>query len=247
MLDPDAEFYFIWHPTSVEEGWRPYSNGRWVWTTDGWMWASNHTWGWAVFHYGRWWNSPRYGWVWMPGYVWAPAWVQWRISENHIGWCPLTPDARWNSEFGISSGNYSYRNRNADWVFIEKNKFADDIGSSNIITSSENKGLVERSNSILDLRSENDRIFNNGPDVKDVESRTGKMMKQKMIKYTNSRGKALLSDDDVSIYKPNLKKIDLSVNKSSGSNEPKKFKMSKKVRKINQLRKIKSRIIIRQK
>ena len=49
--------------------------------------------GWATYHYGRWAYSNRLGWVWVPGTQWAPAWVAWRGSEDHLAWAPLPPDA----------------------------------------------------------------------------------------------------------------------------------------------------------
>ena len=42
-------------------------DGHWVWTDDGWYWASDEPWAWAMYHYGRWYNDDYYGWVWVPG------------------------------------------------------------------------------------------------------------------------------------------------------------------------------------
>ncbi|MGA2669264.1 MAG: DUF6600 domain-containing protein [Ignavibacteria bacterium] len=226
-IAPDAEFIFIWHPTVTEEGWRPYTNGRWEYTANGWMWVSNYTWGWAVFHYGRWWNSSKYGWVWLPGYVWAPAWVQWRITDNHIGWCPLTPNAKWNAESGITDVNYTYRNRDADWVFVEKNNFFNNLTGTGIIKTSENGDLITRSKTILSINSDNNGIINNGPDVKDIESKTGKPVKQKVINFWNIKGKPLVGDNDISVYKENFKKLEYDSNgKVTNYSKPRIFKRS---------------------
>ena len=55
---------------------KPYStNGHWLYTNEGWVWASDYNWGWATFHYGRWFYEDGYGWMWIPGHEWAPAWV----------------------------------------------------------------------------------------------------------------------------------------------------------------------------
>lgn len=51
-LELDAGFY-VWRPTHVQLGWRPYLHGRWAWTDYGWYWVSSEPFGWAVFHYGR--------------------------------------------------------------------------------------------------------------------------------------------------------------------------------------------------
>lgn len=72
--------------------WRPYVDGCWSWSTLGWAWQSNEPFGWATYHYGRWINLSRHGWLWVPGCEWAPAWVAWRQSRDYIGWAPLPPE-----------------------------------------------------------------------------------------------------------------------------------------------------------
>lgn len=119
---------FVWHPTSVKRDWQPYSNGRWFWTKFGWFWDSYEPFGWITQHYGRWDFDTQYGWIWYPGYKWAPAWVEWRISEGHIGWLPLSPDAR----FDIEKGIYFISSRSLDftfWSFIKLNHLR--LGSIN--------------------------------------------------------------------------------------------------------------------
>lgn len=95
---------WVWTPWDVEPGWRPYTDGRWVWTDLGWTWVSERPWGWAPFHYGRWTYDPYHGWLWVPGTVWAPAWVAWRQGHGWIGWAPLPPDARWRIGIGLDLG-----------------------------------------------------------------------------------------------------------------------------------------------
>ena len=85
------EYGRVWRPTHVSDEWQPYLYGRWVWTRAGWAWASDEPFGWAVYHYGRWAWSPSMGWMWLPGRVWAPAWVAWRWTDGYAAWCPLGP------------------------------------------------------------------------------------------------------------------------------------------------------------
>jgi hypothetical protein len=80
----------VWRPR-VPVGWRPYYYGRWEWTTEGWLWVSDEPFGWATYHYGRWTFDRGYGWLWIPGFQWAPAWVTWRYSGDVVGWAPLAP------------------------------------------------------------------------------------------------------------------------------------------------------------
>lgn len=73
--------------------WRPYVDGCWNWSSLGWTWQTSEPFGWATYHYGRWVNLTTHGWLWVPGCEWAPAWVAWRQSRDHIGWAPLPPES----------------------------------------------------------------------------------------------------------------------------------------------------------
>lgn len=97
-----------WQPFAcqTERNWRPYCNhGQWFFTDCGWFWNSYYPWGWACFHYGRWLNHPKLGWVWFPGKTWSPAWVTWRDSGKCIGWAPLPPGC------GFGKSGLLFRNR----------------------------------------------------------------------------------------------------------------------------------------
>jgi hypothetical protein len=88
------EYGLIWVPSRAVVGpsFAPYSTGgSWQYTNVGWMFASDWRWGWATFHYGRWYRDPVHGWCWVPGSVWAPAWVDWRFGHGVVGWAPLPP------------------------------------------------------------------------------------------------------------------------------------------------------------
>lgn len=75
----------------VAAGWAPYVDGQWVYTDYGWTWVSSDPFGDIPFHYGSWtWADP-YGWVWVPGTVWAPAWVTWAYGDDYVGWAPVPP------------------------------------------------------------------------------------------------------------------------------------------------------------
>jgi len=86
----------VWVPFDRPAAWRPYSIGHWVYTDEwGWYWISEldeEDWGWITYHYGRWSWSRQIGWFWIPGDEWAPAWVNWRDSDEAVGWAPMPPD-----------------------------------------------------------------------------------------------------------------------------------------------------------
>lgn len=121
-----ADYGWCWQPTVavVNVNWRPYyDRGCWIYSDFGWYWQSNYSWGWAPFHYGRWFHHQSCGWVWTPDVVWGPAWVSWRYAPAHCGWAPLPPAARYQSgvgftqvsgsvgigfEFGLSYNHYTF-------------------------------------------------------------------------------------------------------------------------------------------
>jgi len=83
-----------WRPRGVRRGWRPYTQGRWVFTRAGWAWMPLEPWGYAPSHYGRWAFLPNVGWAWLPGNQYRPAWVRWTRVDDHIGWAVLGPGNR---------------------------------------------------------------------------------------------------------------------------------------------------------
>jgi hypothetical protein len=85
-----------WQPAAAvrDPSWRPYCDrGHWVYSDGGWYWLSEYSWGWAPFHYGRWFQHAKSGWCWRPDTTWGPAWVCWRTTPKACGWAPLPPGA----------------------------------------------------------------------------------------------------------------------------------------------------------
>jgi hypothetical protein len=112
------DYGLCWQP-AVDPGWRPYyDGGHWEDTDAGWYWQSDYPWGDITFHYGRWTylnlaTGP--GWVWVPGYDYAPSWVVWRHDDDdgYIGWAPLPPGA----VFIDGGWEYHHARVGADFAF----------------------------------------------------------------------------------------------------------------------------------
>ena len=96
---PSPQYGYAWFPR-VGGGWAPYHDGHWAWIDPwGWTWVDDARWGYAPFHYGRWFNmGGRWGWI--PGPreerpVYAPALVAFvgggfAVGAT-VGWFPLGP------------------------------------------------------------------------------------------------------------------------------------------------------------
>lgn len=132
-----GSYGWAWRPT-VGAGWRPYYNGYWMRGRSGCLtWVSYEPWGWVPYHYGRWSYDPFYGWYWLPGLGYAPAWVYWWYGNGYMGWAPAgywdayRPYRHWNYDpyhrAGLSIGFGFYgrvRVNDVDlrpWTFIDAN------------------------------------------------------------------------------------------------------------------------------
>ncbi|HZI92793.1 MAG TPA: DUF6600 domain-containing protein [Patescibacteria group bacterium] len=85
----NPSYGWVWRPVGLQPDWQPYMYGRWTDCPTGLVWVSYEPWGWAPFHYGRWEFLVGNGWVWIPGHVFAGAYVAWSVSPGYFGWCPL--------------------------------------------------------------------------------------------------------------------------------------------------------------
>jgi hypothetical protein len=127
MWVQSADYGAVWVPSPAIVGadFIPYATGgRWEYSTAGWMFASSWDWGWAPFHYGRWYIDPFYGWVWVPDTLWAPAWVDWRFGGGLIGWAPLPPRFH----------RGPVRDHRARWVFVHDRDFRRDGIGGHLMT-----------------------------------------------------------------------------------------------------------------
>jgi hypothetical protein len=104
----DRNYGNVWVP-AVDQGWSPYSNGRWVWQANDYVWLSYDPW-YAPFHFGRWNWSVSIGWFWVAPQgraYWSPGYVGWSIFGDDVCWVPLGHD-----EVYYGYGNYGPGNVN---------------------------------------------------------------------------------------------------------------------------------------
>ncbi|HWY77683.1 MAG TPA: DUF6600 domain-containing protein, partial [Verrucomicrobiae bacterium] len=176
-----------WHPRGVAVDWRPYCDGRWEYTDCGWYWESDEPWGWACCHYGSWVDDPTYGWIWIPGVEWAPAWVSWRIGDGYIGWAPMPP-RHVGFEIGVSVPAASF-------VFVQGGHFSDHLRPSSVIVN--NTTIINRTTVINNgIRAEN-RTFegggprrvnvNVGPPIAEIQKTTGRQFRPVAVNQVVAR------------------------------------------------------------
>jgi hypothetical protein len=156
---------WCWYPAYVDNDWRPYTTGYWLWTDGGWYWMSEEPWAWATYHYGRWvWDS-YYGWLWVPGVEWAPAWVSWREGGDYIGWAPLPPTCDFGAQRTVIYAEQVVYAPNT-FVFVERRHFCEPIRPSILIV---NQTIVNKTVNITKIQKVNQVVINQGPRVDDIQ------------------------------------------------------------------------------
>lgn len=174
-LRPYGEWVFIgghgpcWRPGRVAVGWRPYYEGRWVWTDCGWSWVSAEPWGWATYHYGRWMLTPECGWVWVPGRTWAPAWVAWRNGPDFVGWAPLPPGVAMGVGFSIDVFGIQLD----CWTMVHYRDFLAPRCALVAFHRDECRRLLPRGSALAGVGVVNNVVVNVGPGHRHIETVTG--------------------------------------------------------------------------
>ncbi len=186
---------YVWVPTAVPHGFRPYvTGGHWVYTDDGWLWVSDYEWGWAPFHYGNWFYDESYGWLWAPGYEWAPAWVTWGEYEGSYCWAPIAPH--------LTVSIVAYRPPHYYWNFCPRER----ITSPRIYnyTRVNNATVINNITVINNVhQGGGGRVaFMRGPQPQNVERYTHTAVRPVQVRASARPGRAQIQSGQVAIYRP---------------------------------------------
>jgi hypothetical protein len=197
--------FYAWRPTHVQYGWRPYLYGHWSWTDYGWYWVSSEPFGWAVFHYGRWYDDDYYGWIWIPDRTWGPAWVEWRSNDDYLGWAPLPPYATFGINMGIRFtaqwfAPYHY------WNFVRYRSFASPYLYREVVPIEYSRRLIGTTRSAGRYDFDRGRIINRGIDRNIVERRGGYNRIERIdVRESGSVGERVVRDrnqERIEVYRP---------------------------------------------
>ena len=198
----DGDYVFV--PVIADRDWRPYREGHWVYARGhGWTWVSDEPFGWATYHYGRWGFAQEIGWYWVPGTKWAPAWVSWRRSGDHVAWAPLPPRRGGGDDISIEINIGSIPDYY--WVAVPSRSFLDVNLTVVIIDDDrERRRIVNDSEFVGTVNIENNIVVNNIIDVNFVEEKTGKQVKQVEVKQTDDPASAKATDGEVAVFNGTL-------------------------------------------
>jgi hypothetical protein len=190
----------VWNPQLAGD-FRPYaSNGHWLFSEEGWTWASDYSWGWAPFHYGRWLYDDMYGWLWIPGYDWSPAWVTWGTVDDFYCWAPLMPGIDVGLQFG------SWRPHSFYWNACRRDHIYDRHLAVAIERPAQITSIVNRIkiiNNFTTTRAHN-LYYSKGPDVHEVEKYVNRHISQASIKNVDRIPRVKNNGKTMRVYRPSV-------------------------------------------
>ena len=175
---------YVWSPNAGPD-FQPYAtNGNWIYTNAGWTWASDYNWGWAPFHYGRWFYENGYGWMWVPGNEWAPAWVSWRGGGDYYGWAPLGPSISVNVALNSYNPPANY------WNFVPRQYMGNPNWHNYYVGGARNVTIINNT-TIINNYSGSDRThyaYAPGPDPNEVRRYSGNNFTPVQLRQSSTPG-----------------------------------------------------------
>jgi hypothetical protein len=205
--------FHAWRPRHMHAGWRPYLHGHWSWTRYGWYWISSEPFGWAVFHYGRWYYDDYYGWIWIPDRTWGPSWVEWRYDDDYIGWAPLPPYASFSFHFGIRFTTHWFASERY-WSFVRYRHMLSPSLYREIVPGHYTRRLIRTTRSAGRYEYDGEHIINRGVERTLVERRGGyRRLEPVEVQETNAPRERIIRNQNrerIETYRPQINTRDQS-------------------------------------
>lgn len=228
-VDVNFGAFFVWKPApnlavGVVAGepvaYTPYTNGQWINSSNGWYFRAATAPEEITHHYGRWVYSPAMGWIWVPGRVWAPAWVDWREHEEYIAWAPVPPGFYIVNNYLVAPPVYEER-----YVIVEKRYFIEPevYRYSYKVHKHKHKVKITEWRRMDGIMVVNNTLINRGPDVTLIQSITGKTFEPVVINHSTGKNKVKYSDKEYSVNTPEFKKVKKDIKVKGPVSKPKDF------------------------
>lgn len=239
--DVNAGTFFVWRPdpsmaVSIVNGdpsltigtpavppavvvapvYRPYTNGQWIASDEGWYFKAPTPQEEIVHHYGRWAYSPTMGYVWVPGRVRSPAWVDWREDEDNIAWTPIPPDVYVVNNIVQPVPVYEDR-----YVVIEKRYFIEPAVTQYVYVD---KIKVKKMKHLKGLYVRDRVLYNGGPEFVEIERYSGKPVTQyKVVTMNNNFKNTWIENNNINTFAPVFTKVKGNKNRTMVVTQPEKF------------------------
>jgi len=229
---------YVWRPakelteTMIEESgveeYTPYLNGQWVYTDEGWYFKANTSQEDLTSHYGRWSKDKELGWVWLPGKTYSPAWVDWRQNDDYVAWAPVPPGTYIEND-AVNVKEQINENR---YTIVEKKSMTEPSVYKYRYQYVENKNkiMIKEMTKTDGVMIKEKTVINKGPDVSDIEKKSGKKIEPVKIKKVKTKEESGITKDGINVYTPELKKS--KEKKNEPVSKPEKLVSYKDAKKI---------------
>jgi hypothetical protein len=201
-----ASFGWVWTPSDVPATWRPYTRGHWVWTDEGNVWVADEEWGWIPSHYGRWAFDPDGGWFWIPGTVWAPAWVSWRSGGGYVGWAPLPPAIGFSISAGFAFDGFGFDDIDESfWSFVPESQCYEPEVDRVVVVRARNRVLLRDARTMTRFEVEKGHVVDRSIDDDHLKRWLGRVPPKVRIEETAEVGRGHREEvrgDRLSIARP---------------------------------------------
>ena len=198
---------WVWTPSQVSSNWRPYQDGHWVSTDQGWTWISEEPYGWVTYHYGRWFDDPEIGWEWVPGTDWAPAWVSFQEGADYVGWAPLPPS--FDINVGYNRGGYGLAPE--AYVFVPERYFLSASLGSYFVPRERVSVFFGQTRNYTSYRHDGGRIYNQGIPFENIQRYVGRNVPRYQIADLQGgyqqRGGARIAGNRLEIFRPQVQNV----------------------------------------
>lgn len=199
-------FGWVWTPGDVLADWSPYTHGHWQWTDEGNVWIADEEWGAIPAHYGRWAFDPDSGWFWIPGTVWAPAWVCWRNGGGFVGWAPLPPAIGFSVSAGFAFEGFGFDDIDESfWAFVPEGAIFEPEVERVIVVRGRNRFILRQTQNLTRYEIERGHVVDRSLSEEHLKRWTGRVPPQARIEETaaNERGRREeLHGDRLTVFRP---------------------------------------------
>jgi hypothetical protein len=162
-------------------------------------------------------HDPLYGgWYWVPGTVWAPAWVAWRSGPGYIGWAALPPTG---TGFAVGFQIGSPHIPQDYWHFVPGSSFLAADLRHVAFDARRRPNIYHQTQYLGPVTVVNNVVVNTVIDVNIVERHTGQRVRVRDVRPVSNPRQAVAREvnGSVPVYQPRIRSAREPTSASAGS------------------------------
>jgi hypothetical protein len=149
--------------------------------------------------------DPVYGWIWVPGDEWAPAWVSWHYGDGYVGWAPLPPRARWTGVgLDLADEDLDVEIAASAYTFVPERRFVDVPIRGYAVPIARNRELIRVTRNHTAYAVAGGAVVNRGVPVQVIERETRRKVPHFQFREApaDSPGRARIQGREVRLFRP---------------------------------------------